>query len=176
MSENSKINFEDTATAFAHKSDVDLKKSYFMFSAMNYPWIVSAGTFLTASALKAKLPVKSLIKKTLFEQFCGGESIEGSEPRMIQLAESNVKTILDYSVEGEASEEGYEEVLEEALRVSTYAKEHVSIPFCVIKLSGLGSPKLMAKKQSGEELTNSEELRLQKILDRIDRIVGHAVA
>jgi proline dehydrogenase len=95
---------------------------------------------------------------------------------MIQLAESNVKTILDYSVEGEASEEGYEEVLEEALRVSTYAKEHVSIPFCVIKLSGLGSPKLMAKKQSGEELTNSEELRLQKILDRIDRIVGHAVA
>ncbi len=176
MSENSKINFEDTATAFAHKSDMELRKSFFVFSTMNYPWLVKVGTFLTATALKAKLPVKSLIRKTLFDQFCGGESIEDSEKRMIQLAQANVKTILDYSVEGEASEEGYEEAVEEALRVSTYAKQHVSIPFCVIKLSGLGSPKLMAKKQRGEELTNSEKLRFGKIIDRIDRIVGHAVA
>lgn len=176
MSENSKINFEDTATAFAHKSKWELKKSHFVFSTMNYPWMVKAGTTLTSIALKLHLPVKGLIRKTLFDQFCGGESIEGSEPRMIRLAQSNVKTILDYSVEGEASEEGYDEAVEEALRVSEYAKQHVSIPFCVIKMTGLGSTRLMEMKQKGEKFTEAEQQRFDRILERIDTIVGQAVA
>lgn len=175
MSENSKINFEDTATAFAHKSDWELKKSHFVFSTMNYPWMVKAGTTLTTAALKVHLPVKGIIRKTLFDQFCGGESIEGSEPRMIQLAERNVKTILDYSVEGEANEKGYDEAMEEALRVSAYARQHVSIPFCVIKLSGLGSVRLMEKKQKGEQLTAEEQQRFDRMVYRIDRVVGQAV-
>ncbi|RED92786.1 proline dehydrogenase family protein [Marinoscillum furvescens] len=175
MSENSKINFEDTATAFAHKSDWELKKSHFVFSTMNYPWMVKAGTTLTTAALKIHLPVKGIIRKTLFDQFCGGESIEGSEPRMIQLAERNVKTILDYSVEGEANEDGYDEAMEEALRVSAYARQHVSIPFCVIKMSGLGSVRLMEKKQKGEKLTDEEQQRYDRMKYRIDRIVGQAV-
>ncbi len=175
MSENSKINFEDTATAFAHMSDAGLKKSHFVFSTMDYPWLVKMGTFLTTTALSLKLPVKGLIRSTLFNQFCGGESIEGSEPRMIELAKANVKTILDYSVEGEASEEGYDEAFMEAIRVSEYAKQHESIPFCVIKLTGLGSPKLMAKKQAGFDLSVEEQARFDKMVLRIDNIVANAV-
>ena len=150
MTENSKINFEDTATAFAHKSDAQLRKSHLVFSVMDYPFIVKAGTAVTNAALSLKLPVKGLIKKTLFDHFCGGESIEGSEERMRRLASAKVKTILDYSVEGEASEHGYDDAVEEALRVSDYSKQHVSIPFCVIKPTGIGSGKLMEKKQKGE--------------------------
>lgn len=175
MTENSKINFEDTATAFAHKSNWELKKSHFVFSTMNYPFVVKAGTAVTNAALKLHLPVKGLIRKTLFDQFCGGESIEGSEPRMIQLAEGRVKTILDYSVEGEANEHGYDEAVEEALRVSDYAKQHVSIPFCVIKPTGIGSGKLMAKKQSGQSLTEEEQKRFDRIFERLDTIVAQAV-
>lgn len=176
MTENSKINFEDTATAFAHKSNYELKKSHFVFSTMNYPWMVKAGTFMTNTALKMRLPVKGIIRKTLFDQFCGGESIQGSEPRMIQLAQSNVKTILDYSVEGEANEHGYDEAVEEALRVSTYARQHVSIPFCVIKITGIGSTRLMEKKQKRVEFTIEEQKKYDRILERIDMIVGQAVA
>lgn len=176
MVENSKINFEDTATAFAHKSNKELRKSHFVFSSMKHPWMVKSGTFLTNAALKMHLPVKGLIKHTLFDQFCGGESIEGSEPRMILLANAKVKTILDYSVEGEASEEGYDAAMEEAIRVSDYARQHESIPFCVIKMSGIGSISLMEKKQSGVALTAEEQLRFSKILDRIDRIVARASA
>ena len=175
MSENSKINFEDTATAFAHKSTARLWKSHFVFSTMNYPWVVKLGTSVTSAALKLRLPVKGLIRNTLFDQFCGGESIEGSEPRMILLAQSNVKTILDYSVEGEASEEGYDEAVEEALRVSEYAKQHVSIPFCVLKMTGIASTRLMEKKQKGEQLTPQEAKRFDRVLERIDTIVGRAV-
>lgn len=175
MSELSKINFEDTATAFAHKSTGSLRKSYFVFSTMKYPWMVSLGTALTTLALKLHLPVRGIIKKTLFDQFCGGESIAGSEPRMIRLAQSRVKTILDYSVEGEASEQGYDEAMNEALRVADYAKQHVSIPFCVIKLSGIGSPRIMEKKQRGNLLTPEEQKKFDRFVVRIDTIVGLAV-
>lgn len=176
MSDKVNINFEDTATAFAHKSNEELKKSYFIFSSMKYPWMVKAGTALTAFALKLHLPVRGIIKHTMFDQFCGGESIEGSEPRMIKLAEGLVKTILDYSVEGEASEAGYDEAMEEALRVADYAKQHVSIPFCVIKMTGIGSSRIMEKVQKGESLTPEEQKRYDRIAERIDTIVGRAVA
>lgn len=171
MTDQSKINFEDTATAFAHKTDRDLKKSHFVYSSMNYPWMVKVGTFAMNWSLKAKLPVKGLIKKTLFDQFCGGESFTGSEPRMRQLAEGKVKTILDYSVEGEKSEESFDHAMEEAIRVAEYAKQHVSIPFCVIKMTGVGSLDLMAKKQAGKKLTSVEEVNFEKILYRIEAIV-----
>lgn len=176
MSVKVNINFEDTATAFAHKSTRELKKSHFVFSMMNYPWMVKAGTFMTNAALKLHLPVKSVIKHTLFDQFCGGESIEGSEPRMIRLAEAKVKTILDYSVEGEATEAGYDEATEEALRVADYARQHVSIPFCVIKMTGIGSAKIMEKVQSGKSLSPDEQKRYDRMVERIDTIVGRAVA
>lgn len=175
MIENPKINFEDTATAFAHQSNAQLKKSYLVFNTMNYPWIVKTGTALTSTALKLRLPVKKLIKNTLFDHFCGGESIAGSEPRMRTLAESKVKTILDYSVEGEANEEGYDQAVEEALRVSDYAKQHVSIPFCVIKPTGIGSGRLMEKKQKGEQLNEDEQRRFDRIFERLDTIVDHVV-
>ena len=175
MTENSKINFEDTATAFAHKSDAQLRKSHLVFSVMDYPFIVKAGTAVTNAALSLKLPVKGLIKKTLFDHFCGGESIEGSEERMRRLANAKVKTILDYSVEGEASEHGYDDAVEEALRVSDYSKQHVSIPFCVIKPTGIGSGKLMEKKQKGEPFTPEEQKRFDKIYERLDKIVAQAV-
>ncbi|HCX24497.1 MAG: proline dehydrogenase [Flammeovirgaceae bacterium] len=175
MTENSKINFEDTATAFAHKSDAQLRKSHLVFSVMDYPFIVKAGTAVTNAALSLKLPVKGLIKKTLFDHFCGGESIEGSEERMRRLANAKVKTILDYSVEGEASEHGYDDAVEEALRVSDYSKQHASIPFCVIKPTGIGSGKLMEKKQKGEPFTPEEQKRFDKIYERLDKIVAQAV-
>lgn len=170
MTENLKINFEDTATAFSHKTNKELNKSHFVYSTMNYPWIVKIGTVLTSFALRVKLPVKGLIKNTLFDQFCGGESIEGSEPRMIKLAESKVKTILDYSVEGERTEDGYDETMEEALRVADYSQQHVSIPFCVIKITGIASFDILAKKQAGKSLTRTEEDKYQKALYRIDKI------
>jgi proline dehydrogenase len=143
---------------------------------MNYPWMVKAGTFLTSAALKFRLPVKGVIKKTLFDQFCGGESFEGSEPRMIQLAESRVKTILDYSVEGEASEEGYDEAVEEAIKVAEYAKQHESIPFCVIKVSGLGSTALLEKVQKKEKLSDSEALKFERVKVRLDTVVSRAAS
>lgn len=154
------INFDNTEVAFAHKSNAELKGSHFVFSTMSFPWMVKFGTILTTFALRIKLPVRGLIKRTLFNQFCGGESIEDSQHTIDQLGALNVHTILDYSVEGIANEDGFNSVKEEALQVVEYAAKSVHIPFCVLKLSALGPVELMTKAQEDGNLTELDKSKL----------------
>ena len=168
------INFDDTKTAFAYKSTADLKKSHFVFSTMGKPWMVDLGTRLTKFALNINLPVKGMVKKTLFDQFCGGESIEDCAKTIQRLGNEDVDTILDYSVEGLKNEDGYDRVKEEALRVVEYAASNENIPFCVLKLSGLGPTKLMTKAQKDENLTELEKTKLYYCEQRVIEIVGKA--
>ena len=92
--ENKMINLEDTASAFAYKSKWELKKAYYLFSVLKYPVIVKIGSSLARFILAIKLPIKKVIKKTIFQQFCGGENIEDCENRISQLAKYGVGTIL----------------------------------------------------------------------------------
>lgn len=168
------INFDDTATAFAYRTTGELKNSHFVFSSMSRPWMVKAGTALTNLALQFNLPVKGIIKKTLFNQFCGGESIQDCASTIELLGEYHVQTILDYSVEGLQNEEGYEDTKEEALRVIDFATSNDYIPFVVLKLSGLGPTVLMTKAQAKENLTAEEETKLYNAEKRVDDIVKKA--
>ena len=165
------INFDDTATAFAHRSTSELKNSHFVFTTMSKPWMVKTGTVMTNLALKLKLPVKGIIKKTIFNQFCGGESIKDCGKTISRLGNHNVKTILDYSVEGLKNEDGYDDTKEEALRVVDFAATSEHIPFCVLKLSGLGSTDLMTKAQNKEPLTEIEKTKLYNCEQRVNEIV-----
>ena len=61
----------------------------------------------------------------------------------------------------------------ETMRVSQYAAQHESIPFCVIKLTGIGSAKIMEKIQSGEKLTLHEQSGITTTCSvRLDKIVN----
>jgi len=175
MSENSEINFEDTAIGFASKSTSELRKTYLLFLSMRFSWMVDVGTFLTSVALKLRLPVKGLIKETLFKQFCGGISIEDCKHTINHLEKFNVKTILDYSVEGQETEESFDATMEEALRVADFAKNTAGIPFCVMKLTGLGSASLMKKVQAGKTLTEKERLAFQRFKDRVYQVADRVV-
>ena len=104
MSVERRVDFENTEIAFADKSGFDLKRMYFLFLTMNYPWFANFGIFMTKLALAIHLPIKFFIKKTIFNQFCGGESLEDSKTTVEKLAASKIHTILDYSVEGESDE------------------------------------------------------------------------
>ncbi|GAB4242089.1 MAG: proline dehydrogenase family protein [Ekhidna sp.] len=168
------INFDDTKTAFAHKSNAELRNSHFVFTTMGKPWMVDLGTRLTTFALKAKLPVRGIIKKTLFHQFCGGESIKDCASAIETLANGNVQTILDYSVEGVESEDGYNDARDEALRVVDFASTNDNIPFCVLKLSGFGPTDIMTKVQADEKLTDLEKTKLYNCEKRVEEIAKRA--
>ncbi|MEP5611403.1 MAG: proline dehydrogenase family protein [Cyclobacteriaceae bacterium] len=165
------INFDNTEVAFAYKTNSELKRSHFVFSSMSHPWMVKLGTFLTSFALRLRLPIKGLVKKTLFNQFCGGESIEDCSKTIDLLGYHNVHTILDYSVEGLKNEDGFNDVKEEALRIVEFAAKSRYIPFCVLKLSALGSTELMTKAQNADTLNELEKTRLHYCEKRVIEIV-----
>ena len=67
-----KLDFQDTATAFADKSDAELREKYRLFKMLNSPLLNAVGTRAAKFALALGLPVEGIIKSTIFEQFCGG--------------------------------------------------------------------------------------------------------
>ena len=130
MSPIAPISFDNTENAFAYKTDKALKMARFLFSSMGYPFLVKWGTRLTPRAIKAGLPVKGIIRATIFEQFVGGETLEETAPVAKKLSGYNVRVILDYGVEGgESGEAAFDRAMEEFIRVINYAATQSNIPF-----------------------------------------------
>jgi proline dehydrogenase len=170
--QNYHLSFEDTSVAFAHQSNSKLRKTYLIFAMMNQYWLVKIGTFFIKLTLKLGLPVKYLIKKTLFNQFCGGESIETCQKTIEYLAKGKIGTILDYSVEGEDNEKDFDKTTEELVKtIKKAAQQTTDIPFSVFKVSGIGSVDLLEKVQEYEEdLTAEDKNAFERLNNRVDRL------
>jgi len=171
-----KLDFQDTATAFADKSTPELKEKYRLFKLMNSPSLVSLGTKMTNFALKIGLPVRGLIKNTIFEQFCGGETIEECQPTIEKLGESNIGTILDYSVEGKSEEEDFEHTKDEIVKTIRRANEDPFIPFAVFKVSGIAPYGTLEKVSAGIELPEKSKLKWERIQSRVGEICEFAAS
>jgi proline dehydrogenase len=121
-------------------------------------------------AFNIGLPIKGLIKSTVFKQFCGGESMEDCNKTIDQLYGYGVGTILDYSVEGEEKEESFDATVTETLETITKAQNNPKIPFCVFKVTGLARFDLLAKVSAKEILTMNEETEWGHVRNRIYQI------
>jgi proline dehydrogenase len=131
------ISFDNTENAFAYKSDKELKGARFLFKTMEYPWFVQVGTRLTPFIMKTGLPVHGIIRKTIFKQFVGGETLEETAAVGEVLGKYGVQVILDYGVEGKEGEDNYDRATDEFIRVINYASSQHNIPFISIKVTGL---------------------------------------
>jgi proline dehydrogenase len=140
-----KISFDNTAIAFEYKTNKQLKKARFLFSMMGKPWIVKLGTRLAPWSVKAGLPVKGIIRKTIFAQFVGGETLEQTTVVAKMLGDHHVKVILDYAVEGKEGEENFEHTCNEFIRVINYAATQPNIPFMSVKVTGFARFALLEK-------------------------------
>lgn len=169
-----KLDFQDTATAFADKTTSELKEKHRLFKMMGSPSLVNFGTSVTNFALSIGLPVKSLIKYTIFEQFCGGETIEECQKTIEKLGESHIGTILDYSVEGKSEEEDFEHTKDEIIQTIKRANEDENIPFAVFKVSGIAPYGTLEKVSAGIELPEKSKLKWQRIQTRVNEICEYA--
>ncbi len=131
------ISFDNTHNAFAYKSDKELKGAKFLFKTMEFPWFVQVGTRLTPFIMKTGLPVHGILRKTIFKQFVGGETLEETAAVGEVLGKYGVQVILDYGVEGKQGEDSYDHATEEFIRVINYAATQSNIPFISIKVTGL---------------------------------------
>lgn len=149
------LSFEDTETAFAYKNNADLKKARFLFSSMGKEWLVNMGLKLTPWALKIGLPVKGIIRNTIFSQFVGGETLEKTSAVAEKLGKYHVQVILDYGVEGSEGEDNYDQSTEEFIKVIKYAATQPNIPLMSIKMTGFARFALLQKL---DELSNEEDV------------------
>jgi proline dehydrogenase len=170
MQNEKPLSFEDTSTAFSSKTNADLEKMHLLFSTMNWKYPTKIGTFFIKTALKLKLPVQSVIKKTLFKQFCGGETIEECKSTISELIRFNIKTILDYSVEGSNTDQSFDDSMDKVLESIEVASNSSAISAGVFKMSGIGSARILEKIQNGDLLTKQEELDLDKVRERAEII------
>jgi len=137
------ISFENTQNAFAYKSTKALKSAKLLFGFMGYPKLVQLGTRMVPALLKAGLPIKGIIRNTIFKQFVGGETLAETIPVAQMLAEHNVDVILDYGVEGKEGEENFDHATQVFIDVINHAASQKNIPFISIKVTGLASHELL---------------------------------
>jgi proline dehydrogenase len=166
---NTNISFDNTEIAFAYKSDRDLKHSHWLYKLMAKPWLVNIGTRLAPWSIRAGLPVKGLIRKTISRQFIGGESLEQTIPVAKKLAEYNVEVILDYAVEGKQGEDNYEHACNEFIRVINFAATQPNTPFMSVKVTGMARFGLLEKIHSLMNTSNADSLikRYNAVLDQL---------
>jgi proline dehydrogenase len=164
------LNFEDTEIAFAAKSNWQLRKSYQLFKLFSSQTLVSLGTKFTPLALKFHLPIAPFIKHTVYEQFCGGETLKECEITIEQLGNSNIKTILDYGIEGKATEDEYEATCKHKLETIQYTKANKNVTVISAKVTGLGRFELLEKIQAGKKLFASEEKEFERLKIRLHKI------
>jgi proline dehydrogenase len=168
--------FNNTAISFQAKSNAELRNSYILFKAIGYNWLVKIGPTLINAAFALKLPIKGLIKNTIFKQFCGGESINDCDKIINLLYQFNIGTILDYSVEGEEREDVFDATAIEIIKTIEKAKGNVKIPFCVFKTTGIARFALLEKVSANEKLTPDEFAEFERVKNRVNKICGAAFA
>lgn len=157
---NRVVSFENTENAFAYKSDAELKKARFLFKSMGYGFLVKLGTRITPLAMQLKLPIKGLIRNTIFSQFVGGETLDETATVANKLARYNVQIILDYGVEGgHDGEQGFDDACDEFIRVINYASTQSNIPFISIKVTGFARFELLVELDRSLDLTSGSLMK-----------------
>lgn len=165
------LSFENTEIAFKSKTNKDLNRAYWLFRIMGNPSVVKFGKWFINLALKLRLPINGIIKKTIFKQFCGGETIQECDATIHTLGSFGIGTILDYSVEGQTSSEAFEFTTREIIGTIDKAKTSSHIPFAVFKVTGISRFEILEKANPGlDKLTESERREYDEVLERVERI------
>lgn len=166
--------FDNTEVAFKYKSNKDLKRARFLFSSMGSPTLTSIGMALTKWAISWRLPIKGLIRSTIFEQFCGGETMEEAAGTAAIIGQYGVGVILDYGVEGKEGEAEFDKAVPEFIKAINYAASQKNIPFISIKITGFARFGLLEKAHSGNALNANEKAEWDRVYKRINDICAAA--
>jgi proline dehydrogenase len=164
------LHFGDTRIAFASRTDAQLKKAYWLFRMMHSPTLVKMLTGLAEWSFRLHLPIDWAVRATVFDHFCGGESIAGCEPVIDKLNQFGIGTILDYSVEGKSAEKELDACKAEIIRTIEKAKGDSRIPFSVFKVTGVIRFELLEKVSAQQRLTAAEEAEWHRAKHRVQEI------
>jgi len=162
--------FNNTKTAFTLKTDSQLERAYFLFKMISKEPLVRIGTAVTKFALNASLPVEGLIRSTVFDHFCGGVNEEDCLIAIDNMFTKGVSSVLDYSVEGKASENQFDDALEKILKIVSFCYEREAMPIVVFKPTAFGRFYLYEKKSEGIRFSPEEQAEWDRIVNRFRKV------
>ena len=166
--------FDNTQVAFSLKNNNELNRAYFLFKMIANPMLVKLGTSLTNIALFLHLPVKSIIRATVFDHFCGGENEIDCLTVVDKMYVKNVASVLDYSVEGKEEEAQFDAALEMILKTIQFAEQKQAISFAVFKPTGFGRLDLYEKVGLKTTLSSDEIIEWSRVEARFDSVCKSA--
>ena len=140
---------------------------------MNYAWFAAIGVRLTPFLMKTGLPVHGAIRKTIFKQFVGGETLEQTAEIAKKLGDYNVNIILDYGVEGKQGEQNFDKAKDEFIHVIEYAATQPNIPYISVKVTGIARFELLKTLNSAPRLRSgihdheAEEKEWKRVWERM---------
>lgn len=170
MEPQPKVSFDNLENSFAFRSGHEIRRAYWLFKAISFPAVVKFGSHLATGALKYHLPVKGLIRNTIFRHFCGGEDINDCAKTIERLGRLGVGSILDYSVEGKEDEVEFDHSCQEIRATVHKAENNAYIPFSVFKVTGLGRLALLEKVSNKETLSSEEAAEYSRVKERVRKI------
>lgn len=163
--------FNNTQLAFADKADAQLKKAFWMFKLIEQPALTKIGTNFLNFAVHNNLPFAgSVVKNTMFEQFCGGETREESMKVVIKMFKRGVGSIFDYSIEGKEDEATFDAVCQEIKDIIKFSVGNPAIPFIVFKPTAFGRIDLYERVGKNLELTTSQKEEWERVVRRFDEV------
>lgn len=164
------LDFNNTETAFITKSNRQLQKAWWLFKIVASPFLVKAGKLFINMANAIRLPVRWIVKPTIYSHFCGGETLTECTPNVQLLTKHHVKSILDYSVEGKETEEDIQFALDETLKAIKHAAEDPDVPFAVFKPTAFAPFHILEKASAGDLLSEGDKTEASKFEDRIETL------
>ena len=163
--------FDNTQIAFADKTDSQLKKAFWMFKAIEQPILTKVGISALNFTIVNNFPfVKNILRNTLFEQFCGGETREESMKVVKQMFKHHVGSIFDYAIEGKAEEKVFDDTAAEIKQNIKFAEGNPAIPFVVFKPTGFGRIEIYEEVGRKVELTNSQKEEWARVVNRFEEV------
>lgn len=163
--------FNDTQIAFQDKTTEQLKKAFWMFKTIEHPHLTSLGIKALNFTVHHNFPfVEGIVRKTLFEQFVGGETREKSMEVVKKMFKHHIGSIFDYAIEGKEEEQSFDHCCDEIKQNIKFAEGNPAIPFVVFKPTGFGRLDLYAEVQRGKELTTSEKEEWEKVVERYQQV------
>lgn len=163
--------FSNTEIAFSIKSDEALEKAARMFGLMNHHWLVGVGSTLGLAAIKLRMPfVESVVKHTIYEQFCSGTTLLESAEKIEAMDKVGVYAALDYGVEAKTSEEDFNMTMNEIIRAIEFSGQCKGVKLVSVKISGLARFELLESIQKKDQLNQQERTEYKNVVKRIDAI------
>ncbi len=167
-----RVDFRNGAVAFAYRSTQQLRYAYRLFQWLRWKPVAYLAPWLANIALR--LGLRPLIKRYLFDLFCGGETLEEALKTAQNLYRYGVQVLIDYATEAQPDEQGREKAKKVFEQILQLAHNKPWVNAVALKPSALGNIDVLEKVQNHQRLTQQEQKQYDAFLERMDFLAAKA--